>query len=100
MDVDHKGFINFKNVLNLLGSDGCSEERVRRMYFDGLQDDQINDLHMTYDDFLAVMKGQSAFELESRKLDSVIETQGKLGVLVETESPLKVIETLPPLSES
>lgn len=63
MDAEHKGYITFKNVLNLLGSDGASEERVRRLYFNGLEDYQINDVHITYEHFLAVMKGQSTSDL-------------------------------------
>jgi len=88
MDLDHKGYITFKNVLSLLGSDGESEERVRRLYFGGLEDYQINELHITYDDFLAVMKGQSTtsdFNFTNNKSSSpsLIGIPGTLGMLSE-----------------
>jgi len=105
MDVDHKGYITFKNVLNLLGSDGASEERVRRLYFDGLEDYQINDLHITYDDFLAVMKGQSTSELklvsQEKTPPNLIGIPGKLHMVPEisTEIAMEPSE-LPQITES
>ena len=79
MDTDHNGYITFKNVLNLLGSDGASEERVRRLYFDGMSDLQIDNLHITYDHFLAVMKGQSTAEL-NQMLSQEPRPSIKLGI--------------------
>eukprot|EP00594_Rhizosolenia_setigera_P010387 CAMPEP_0178971696 /NCGR_PEP_ID=MMETSP0789-20121207/20481_1 /TAXON_ID=3005 /ORGANISM="Rhizosolenia setigera, Strain CCMP 1694" /LENGTH=953 /DNA_ID=CAMNT_0020658821 /DNA_START=120 /DNA_END=2981 /DNA_ORIENTATION=- len=74
MDSDHKGYITFQNVLDLLGREGAeSEERVRRLYFEGLEDCQIQDVTINYDDFLLLMKGQNKSEkkFQSNSLNSM-----------------------------
>jgi len=107
MDSDHKGYINFKNVLDLLGSDGISEERVRRLYFEDLEETQINNLHITYEDFLAVMKGQSTSDLRLCKEKHSPSLMGIPGVLlsvpeIATEIVTKkdTLDILPEIIES
>ena len=107
MDSDHNGFITFKNVLNLLGSDGASEERVRQLYFNGLSDTQVENVHITYDDFLAVMKGQSTAELNQvlsheSSVSNYLGMPGSLVVVPETtsENSPGMIGALPEISEA
>ena len=58
MDKDHKNYITYNDVLNLLGSEGVdSEERIRQMYFDGLEEWEVQTIQITYDNFLLLMKG-------------------------------------------
>jgi len=60
LDSDHKGYISYNDIIDLMGSAGCaSEESIRRMYFDGLKDFKCKSSQITYEDFLILMKGQT-----------------------------------------
>ena len=60
LDSDHKGYITFENVMDLMGNDATqSEDAMRRMWGDSMKACQNKDAHITYDDFLLLMKGQT-----------------------------------------
>jgi len=60
LDSDHKGYITFENVMDLMGNDASqSEDAMRRMWGDSMKACQNKDAHITYDDFLLLMKGQT-----------------------------------------
>jgi len=69
LDREHKGFITFDNVLDLMGADAAEEEEIRRMYIESLThtrrpNNQINGPNpvIYYEDFLLLMKGQTRDE--------------------------------------
>uniref|UniRef100_A0A7S4IQK3 Calmodulin n=1 Tax=Odontella aurita TaxID=265563 RepID=A0A7S4IQK3_9STRA len=60
LDADHKGFITFENVTDLLGHDPShSEDAMRRMWGDSMIAVSSKDARITYEDFLLLMKGQT-----------------------------------------
>ena len=60
LDSDHKGYVTFENIMDLMGNDATqSEDAMRRMWGDSMEACQNKDAHITYDDFLLLMKGQT-----------------------------------------
>ena len=60
LDSDHKGYITFDNVMDLMGTDAAeSEDSMRRMWGDSMQACQCQNAQITYEDFLLLMKGQT-----------------------------------------
>eukprot|EP00814_Leptocylindrus_danicus_P000657 CAMPEP_0116048316 /NCGR_PEP_ID=MMETSP0321-20121206/29478_1 /TAXON_ID=163516 /ORGANISM="Leptocylindrus danicus var. danicus, Strain B650" /LENGTH=942 /DNA_ID=CAMNT_0003530491 /DNA_START=66 /DNA_END=2894 /DNA_ORIENTATION=+ len=59
LDREHKGYITFENVLDLVGADAEEEEQIRHMYQDSLHKSRIIGGKITYEDFLLLMKGQT-----------------------------------------
>lgn len=60
LDSDHKGYITFENVMDLMGNDALqSEDAMRRMWGDSMKACNCNHARISYDDFLLLMKGQT-----------------------------------------
>ena len=61
LDSDHKGYITFEDVMDLMGNDASqSEDAMRRMWGDSMKDcDNHGDSRIGYDDFILLMKGQT-----------------------------------------
>eukprot|EP00551_Chaetoceros_affinis_P004182 CAMPEP_0203683498 /NCGR_PEP_ID=MMETSP0090-20130426/47553_1 /ASSEMBLY_ACC=CAM_ASM_001088 /TAXON_ID=426623 /ORGANISM="Chaetoceros affinis, Strain CCMP159" /LENGTH=968 /DNA_ID=CAMNT_0050552645 /DNA_START=1683 /DNA_END=4589 /DNA_ORIENTATION=- len=60
LDSDHKGYITFDNVMDLMGRDGAeSEDEMRAMWSDSMRACNSKNAQITYDDFLLLMKGQT-----------------------------------------
>ena len=60
LDSDHKGYITFDNVMDLMGTDAAeSEDSMRRMWGDSMKACQCQNAQITYEDFLLLMKGQT-----------------------------------------
>eukprot|EP00566_Odontella_aurita_P004014 CAMPEP_0113570380 /NCGR_PEP_ID=MMETSP0015_2-20120614/24932_1 /TAXON_ID=2838 /ORGANISM="Odontella" /LENGTH=1169 /DNA_ID=CAMNT_0000473145 /DNA_START=72 /DNA_END=3581 /DNA_ORIENTATION=- /assembly_acc=CAM_ASM_000160 len=65
LDADHKGYITFENVTDLLGNDPShSEDAMRRMWGDSMKACNCMRARITYDDFLLLMKGQTKPDLD------------------------------------
>jgi Ca2+-binding EF-hand superfamily protein len=67
LDSDHKGYITFENVMDLMGNDGTeeSEEAMRRMWGDSMDACNCSHARITYENFLLLMKGQTKETAES-----------------------------------
>lgn len=60
LDSDHKGYITFENVMDLMGNDAIqSEDAMRRMWGDSMKACNCHNARITYDDFILLMKGQT-----------------------------------------
>ncbi len=60
LDADHKGFVTFDNIMDLMGNDGSqSEDDLRQMWASSMQSCQCSEGQVTFDDFLVLMKGQT-----------------------------------------
>jgi len=59
LDSDHKGYITFEDVLDIMGNDGNSEESYKKIFLEGLSDVQSKDSKISYEDFQLLMKGQT-----------------------------------------
>lgn len=58
LDADHTGYITFENFMDLIGNGAVhSEEALREMW--GEASMNSTDAHITYEDFLLLMKGQT-----------------------------------------
>jgi len=63
LDHDHKDFVTFDDVMNLMGRDAVEkEEAMKIMWGDSMQACNIKNAQITYTDFLLLMKGQSKEE--------------------------------------
>mmetsp|Transcript_21975 Transcript_21975/g.36368 ORF Transcript_21975/g.36368 Transcript_21975/m.36368 type:complete len:1054 (-) Transcript_21975:893-4054(-) len=83
LDSDHKGYITFDNVMDLMGNDAIqSEDAMRRMWGDSMKACNSNHARITYDDFLLLMKGQTR---ESTEVVIEMPIQGMLGVVHEAK---------------
>jgi len=96
LDSEHKGYITFENVMELMGRDGAeSEDEMRAMWKDSMTACDSKNAQITYEDFLLLMKGQTKYGVSSEPafepfdttggptiIQSAIET-GDLGVLHE-----------------
>eukprot|EP00592_Proboscia_alata_P026969 CAMPEP_0194444248 /NCGR_PEP_ID=MMETSP0176-20130528/127161_1 /TAXON_ID=216777 /ORGANISM="Proboscia alata, Strain PI-D3" /LENGTH=1036 /DNA_ID=CAMNT_0039270601 /DNA_START=128 /DNA_END=3238 /DNA_ORIENTATION=+ len=58
LDSDHKNYITFDDVLDLMGND-ATEDSLKEMYIESLDQCQCQHSRITYEDFLLLMKGQS-----------------------------------------
>lgn len=60
LDSDHKGYITFENVTDLMGTEAIqSEDAMRQMWGDSMKACNCHHARITYDDFLLLMKGQT-----------------------------------------
>jgi len=77
LDSDHKGYISFENVMDLMGNDAIqSEDAMRRMWGDSMKACKCHHARITYDDFILLMKGQTR---ESN--DHIGDVQQKMQIL-------------------
>ena len=59
LDSDHKGYITFENVMDLMGDDiERSEDSMRSMWGDSMKACNCKNARITYENFLLLMKGQ------------------------------------------
>jgi len=59
LDYDHKGFVTFDDVMNLMGRDAVEkEEAMKTMWGDSMVACNIENAQITYTNFLLLMKGQ------------------------------------------
>jgi Serine/threonine protein kinase len=61
LDADHKGFITFDNLMDMMGRDDAeSEDELRAMWTSSMKACKCHDSsQITYEDFLLLMKGQT-----------------------------------------
>jgi Ca2+-binding EF-hand superfamily protein len=60
LDSDHKGYITFENVMDLMGNDvEQSEDAMRSMWGDSMAACNCQHARITYENFLLLMKGQT-----------------------------------------
>eukprot|EP00979_Chaetoceros_neogracilis_P002399 scaffold410_cov267-Chaetoceros_neogracile.AAC.47 len=60
LDADHKGYVTFENIMDMMGKDGTdSEDEMRAMWASSMKACKCHDSQITYDDFLLLMKGQT-----------------------------------------
>lgn len=79
LDADHKGFVTFDNIMDMMGKDGAdSEDEMKAMWASSMKACKCNDSKITYDDFLLLMKGQTmqAKEISPRNAKPVIVQSG------------------------
>lgn len=61
LDADHKGYITFDNLMDMMGRDDAeSEDELRAMWASSMKACKCHDSsQITYEDFLLLMKGQT-----------------------------------------
>jgi calcium-dependent protein kinase len=60
LDADHKGYVTFDNIMDMMGRDGAeSEDEMRDMWANSMKACSCHDSQVTYEDFLLLMKGQT-----------------------------------------
>ena len=69
LDSDHKGYITFENVMDLMGNDAeQSEDAMRSMWGDSMKACNCSHARITYENFLLLMKGQTKETVEPERL--------------------------------
>ena len=59
LDSEHKGFITFQNLMDIMGRDAESEEALQAVWGDCVGCGNNEDVRITYAEFLLLMKGGS-----------------------------------------
>eukprot|EP00559_Dactyliosolen_fragilissimus_P001889 CAMPEP_0184864870 /NCGR_PEP_ID=MMETSP0580-20130426/16155_1 /TAXON_ID=1118495 /ORGANISM="Dactyliosolen fragilissimus" /LENGTH=1062 /DNA_ID=CAMNT_0027363801 /DNA_START=83 /DNA_END=3271 /DNA_ORIENTATION=+ len=60
LDSDHKGYITFQNISDMMGRDADGDiDAMRAMWGDSMKHCNCKDAQITYEDFLLLMKGQN-----------------------------------------
>jgi len=98
LDKTHKGYINFDDILDIMGSDGYgeeAEESYRKMFIDGLQDLRSKDSIITYEDFLLLMKGQCREPMPLPKHNPMAHMNKLISVPETQPLPERIDEELP-----
>ncbi|KAL9190343.1 hypothetical protein ACHAXT_007554 [Thalassiosira profunda] len=88
LDADHTGYITFENFMDLIGNGAVhSEEALREMW--GEASMHSTEAHITYEDFLLLMKGQSqsATQLRPGSLRPTTPMLQKLSLHPVAEAP-------------
>jgi Ca2+-binding EF-hand superfamily protein len=74
LDSDHKGYITFENVMDMMGNDvEQSEDAMRSMWGDSMAACNCQHARITYENFLLLMKGQTQ---EAEEPPQLVETTG------------------------
>ncbi|KAL3913930.1 MAG: hypothetical protein SGILL_006299, partial [Bacillariaceae sp.] len=82
LDGDHKGYITLDDIVNLVGNDDLhNQEEMRLMWGESMKNLNSTQAHITYKDFLLLMKGQANEGLTKQK--SLKFQQPQLGPLPE-----------------
>lgn len=71
LDSDHKGYVTLDDIMDLLGNDVHSEDVMREMWGDGMKAVNCSQAHITFEDFLLLMKGQTREPVEAEAPDIV-----------------------------
>jgi Ca2+-binding EF-hand superfamily protein len=79
LDSDHKGYITFDNVKDLMGNASMeSEDAMQAMWGDSMKACQCKNARITYDDFILLMKGQTKETLQQISEHKVSEGESVL----------------------
>jgi Ca2+-binding EF-hand superfamily protein len=91
LDSDHKGYLTFENVIDLMGTDvNQSEDVMRSMWVDSMAACNCQHGRIPYENFLLFMKGQTQ---EAEEPPQVVETTGPI-----TSSSVLFLGDPPPTS--
>jgi len=72
LDSDHKGYVTLDDIMDLLGNDALhSEDMMREMWGDSMKAVNCSQAHITFEDFLLLMKGQTRDAVETETTDIV-----------------------------
>jgi calcium-dependent protein kinase len=95
LDHDHKGYITFENVMDLMGNDAFqSEDAMRKMWGDSMAACNCNHARICYDDFLLLMKGQT------KEVDRAhIKPQKRLAAIDEALLQLEPVQEVNAIGE-
>jgi len=91
LDSDHKGYITLNDIVNLVGSDNIeTEQEMRDMWTESMNNVGGTQQHITYDHFLLIMKGQTEkavqqhhidLDLRPKQLESVPEQEDEVSAV-------------------
>ncbi len=102
LDSDHKGYVTLDDIMDLLGNDALhSEDLMREMWADSMKAVNSTQAHITFEDFLLLMKGQTreVVEIEPAEIvplkRNLIESKCNLRVVMEERADeLTELDTL------
>ncbi|KAL7540677.1 hypothetical protein ACHAWF_006752 [Thalassiosira exigua] len=105
LDADHTGYITFENFMDLIGNGAVhSEEALRAMWGEASMNSA--DAHITYEDFLLLMKGQTKQSSQKGLMGSQMRSTpnmpmlNKLSLHPVAESPCELEAAPGPLKPS
>ncbi|KAL7539661.1 hypothetical protein ACHAXR_009485, partial [Thalassiosira sp. AJA248-18] len=74
LDQEHKGYITFENVIDLMGDDTFeNEDQMLQMWGESMKDVNCKTALINYEDFVLLMKGQKRDRDTTRKLRASLE---------------------------
>uniref|UniRef100_A0A7S2A6B0 Calmodulin n=1 Tax=Ditylum brightwellii TaxID=49249 RepID=A0A7S2A6B0_9STRA len=87
LDSYHKGYITFEDFADIMGGGAAqTEEALRNMWGDSMKAVNCKDAHITYDDFLLLMKGQTKVNTTPAKRDTASSFMSALEPLNEAHA--------------
>jgi calcium-dependent protein kinase len=91
IDSDHKGYVTFDNVVDLMGSDAGNTDEMRVTWTSSMKSYNCHDAQISYEDFVRLMKGQTMQPTPGRPIIPKIEgiksfRASNLDLIVENES--------------
>jgi len=70
LDSDHKGYITLNDIVNLVGNDDmATEQEMRQMWTESMNNVGSTQEHITYEHFLLIMKGQTEKAVKHHHID-------------------------------
>jgi len=99
LDADHKGFVTFDNIMDLMGKDGAeSEVEMRQMWASSMTSCQCSEGQVTFEDFLVLMKGQTvpkdAIHPPQNGMVSILQPSSGLGSILQPDSTLGTLHEI------
>ena len=95
LDQEHKGYITFDNVMDLLGDEAFeNEDAMLNCWAESMKDVDCKTALITYEDFILLMKGQnrdkvSAMRKSQTLLDSVPEIEFEMDEEINEFTPVQ-----------
>lgn len=93
LDSDHKGYITLNDIVNLVGSDDmATEQEMRDMWTESMNNVGSTQQHITYEHFLLIMKGQTEKAVMQHHIDHDLRPK-HLEMVPEQEDDVQVTKT-------
>lgn len=98
IDSDHKGYVTFDNIVDLMGSDAENTDEMRIMWTKSMKSYNCHNAHISYEDFVRLMKGQTMQAVPTRPNLTITEglkttyKSGNLGKIAELDSHEEIDE--------
>lgn len=87
LDQEHKGYITFDNVMDLLGDEAFeTEDAMLNCWAESMKDVDCKTALITYEDFILLMKGQNRDKVNMRKSQTLLDSVQEIDFEIDDEN--------------